>query len=1053
MSEGRLLSITWVGVVLLGLAGHGWAETAPKPGPEPKVVARLQTTYGALPLSFEANQGQATAEARFLARGTGYTLWLTATDVVLALKPGASQATETGRTQRPDGAPTDEPATPILRLQLLKANHAPKVTGDELLPGKVHYFLGNDPKQWRTNIPTYAKIRYHDVYPGIDLVYYGYQRQLEYDFIVTPGADPQTIALGFAGADRLEVDADGDLILHMAGGELRLKKPLIYQESEGVRQAIAGGYRLRGKQRVGFHVAAFDRSRPLVLDPVLAYSTYLGGSGWDTGYAIAVDAAGNAYVTGETLSSDFPTANALQPAMAPGSSTDAFIAKLDASGTALLYSTYLGGNNYDGAYGIAVDSAGTAYVTGYTYSADFPTMHAVQPAFGAPPAANQPAFGGGSSDAFVAKLDPTGSALVYSSYLGGSSQDQGNSIAVDSAGNAHVTGETWSSDFPTAQALQPTKAGPSATADAFIAKLDASGTALLYSTYLGGSNGNWGNGIAVDAAGNAYVTGLTGSTDFPTVNAVQPAFGGGSSDAFVAKLDPTGSALLYSTYLGGNTYDRANGIAVDSAGNAYVTGDTYSADFPTANPLQAAIGKATVYKSRDGGQSWSASGLSNLGVAALAIDRTNSSTLYAGTQGSGMFKSTDGGGSWTAVSAGLTDPWISDLAIDPLTPSTLYAGTSNSGVFKSTDGGEIWHPIGPPVGGPLVRSVAIDPAVPTTLYAAVRLWVMKSLDGGATWTYGGPGGDYVNDVEIDPVVPSTIYAGVTRNTPSGGGLYRSRDGGATWSFITGSVVDGMGRHDDVGTVAIDLSNTSILYIAARAGGIFKTTDGSLNWVPVNVGLTNPDVGDLAIDRTNSSVLYAGTGGGVFKSTDGGGSWTAVNAGLDNHRVTTLAIDPADPTTLYAGTGGGFSDAFLAKLDATGSTLVYSTYLGGDYYDEGHGVAVDSQGNAYVTGLTRSFSFPTANALQPNFGGASDAFIAKFNPAGAALIYSTYLGGSDDDFGYGIAVDFSGNAHVTGWTRSPDFPTVNPLQPSPGSTGDAFVAKITDDQEPSATPRP
>ena len=312
----------------------------------------------------------------------------------------------------------------------------------------------------------------------------------------------------------------------------------------------------------------------------LVYSTYLGGSNIDQGFGITADGTGNAYVTGRTRSTNFPTANALQPTFGGGAFPyDAFVTKLNAAGSTLLYSTYLGGSGDDSGFGIAVDSAGNAYVTGDTSSTNFPTANALQPTLG------------GTADAFVTKLNAAGSTLLYSTYLGGSSGDQGLGIAVDSAGNAYVTGGTNSTNFPTVNALQPTTGD---TADAFVTKLNAAGSTLLYSTYLGGSSGDQGYDIAVDSAGNAYVTGFTSSTNFPIANALQPTFGGGtiiySSDAFVTKLNAAGSTLLYSTYLGGRGDDWGRGIAADGTGNAYVTGDTYSTDFPTVNALQPAFG-------------------------------------------------------------------------------------------------------------------------------------------------------------------------------------------------------------------------------------------------------------------------------------------------------------------------------------------------------------------------------------------------------------------------------------------------------------------------------
>jgi hypothetical protein len=454
-------------------------------------------------------------------------------------------------------------------MQLLGANPAPQMVGMEELPGKVHYFRGNDPQKWRTNIPTYAKVHYTAVYPGVDLVYYGHERQLEYDFVVAPGADPTAITLGFAGVERVDVDAQGDLMLTMAGGLLRFQKPVVYQEEDGRRQPVAGGYVRKGPHQIGFQVATYDPARPLVIDPVLSYATYLGGSGNNNGRGIAVDAAGAGYVTGETASPDFPIVHPLQPTLR--GFPDTFVAKLAGDGSALVYATFLGGRNPDLGEGIAVDAAGAAYVTGVTQSPDFPTGHPLQPTLR------------GNADAFVAKLSADGTALVYATFLGGSSSsDEGRGIAVDATGAAYVTGPTGSPDFPTWHPLQPTFGG---LFDAFVAKLTPDGTALVYATYLGGSVMEVGFGIAVDAAGAAYVTGLTGSPDFPTRNPLQPTYGG-HRDAFVAKLSPDGSAFIYANYLGGSGDDGGAGIAVDAAGVAYVTGSTDSADFPFVHSLQ-----------------------------------------------------------------------------------------------------------------------------------------------------------------------------------------------------------------------------------------------------------------------------------------------------------------------------------------------------------------------------------------------------------------------------------------------------------------------------------
>ena len=591
------LLLTVIGLLgLSGAQGHSEihrragkpATTAGASGPTQQ--ARLLATYGKLPLSFEANQGQTDPEVKFLSRGSGYTLFLTSNEAVLALRK-ASQ-----RPRNPNSkmeSPYLSPATALLRMRLAGASAEPRVLGLEELPGRSNYFIGNDPKNWRTDVATYAKVRYEDIYPGVDLVYYGNQGQLEYDFMVAPGADPRAIRLRFVEATRrvaqngrgglrsLRIDPQGDLVLRIDGGQIRFHKPVVYQttpdlgpRTPGSRHVVDGRYVLRGEREVGFKVAAYDPKRPLIIDPTMSYSTYLGGSGQDIGRGIAVDANGSAYVTGFTTSSDFPKTDV----SSLKGYFNVFVAKLNAAGTKLVYSTYLGGSVYDFAGGTAVDSSGNAYVTGTTYSTDFPTTaNAFQ---GSTNASRVP-------DAFVTKLNASG-ALLYSTYLGGSLGEDGRAIAVDASGNPFVTGITISGDFPTANAFQSANRGGD---DVFVTKLNASGSGLVYSTYLGGSGEDDGVGIAVDSSGNAYVTGDSSSSNFPTKNLIQAAYGGGWTDLFVTKLNAAGSALIYSSYLGGSDQDFGRAIAVDSSGSAYLIGYTASTNFPTApiaNPLQAA---------------------------------------------------------------------------------------------------------------------------------------------------------------------------------------------------------------------------------------------------------------------------------------------------------------------------------------------------------------------------------------------------------------------------------------------------------------------------------
>jgi hypothetical protein len=483
----------------------------------------LSSAYGHIPLSFEANQGQTDPAVQFLSRGSGYALFLTSQEAVLSLSKPVTPAATVG-----PAAVQPAQAEDVLCLQLVGANPAPQVAGVDPLPGTTNYFIGNDPAQWRTNIATYGKVAYQDVYPGVDLVYYGNQQQLEYDFVLQPGANPGVIRLSCQGAQNVTLDAQGNLVLQTADGDVVEQAPVVYQDGAGGRQAVAGRYVLLGPDGVGFQVGGYDASRPLIIDPVLSYATYLGGSGADSGSSIAVDASGSVYVTGSTSSLDFPTTPGALQTTADGG-YDAFVAKLNTTGTALVYSTYLGGNGDDYGYGIAVDASGNAYVTGSTSSWDFPiTPGALQPS-------NSSEYY--ITDAFVAKLNATGTALLYATYLGGTNNDCGYGIAVDGSGNAYVTGSTSSWNFPiTPGALQPTSGSDYYFTDAFVAKLNAMGTALLYSTYLGGNGDDSGYGIAVDASGNAYVTGSTSSLNFPTTPGALQTTLDGSGNAFVAEI-------------------------------------------------------------------------------------------------------------------------------------------------------------------------------------------------------------------------------------------------------------------------------------------------------------------------------------------------------------------------------------------------------------------------------------------------------------------------------------------------------------------------------------
>jgi hypothetical protein len=631
-SRGYLGLSRWCPLaVLLSLSAH--ADEGAKP--------RRIEHYGNLPLTFEANAGQADASVKFISRGSGYALFLSEHAAVLGL----------GR--RP------------LRMAFSGANSRARVVGLEELPGKANYLLGRDPSRWHTNVATYRKVKYEGVYPGVDLIFYGNQRRLEYDFVIAPGADPGKIVLDLTGAPR--IDARGDLVVPIDAGEVRFHKPVVYQAgSDGGKHPVEGRFFLKDKRRVGFRVGRYDRSLPLVIDPVLSYSTLFGGGDFDYAGAIALDSSGNAYITGYTSSfADFPTNTDVSPHFG-GSTTqfnyDAFVSKLNQDGSGYVYSTYLGGTGFDSGAGIAVDSAGNAYVTGATSSADFPLKNAFQDSL----------FEGVSS-IFVSRLNASGSALTYSTFIGAEFGNSiGYSIAVDASGNAYVTGisrgryptkngyqsnddcralnafpaivakinttqsgddsfvystelcgpgissgfsiaadnsgvvyvtgTTTSPSFPTKNPAFTGSAnlgGSTEFGDVFITKLDTTksgSSSLLWSTYFGGGQGEEGEAIATDGAGAVYIAGGTASRDLPiSPNAFQSQTQDGFN-AFVAKFDTTQSgtaSYVWSSYLGGSSFDGASGVAVDPSGNVYVRGWTSSANFPTLNAPQATFGGGT----------------------------------------------------------------------------------------------------------------------------------------------------------------------------------------------------------------------------------------------------------------------------------------------------------------------------------------------------------------------------------------------------------------------------------------------------------------------------
>jgi hypothetical protein len=854
----------------------------------PQAQSRTIQGYGKLPLSFERNQGQTDAQAKFLSRAKGYTLFLTGDEAVFSLR-----GTETGKARLPkapamrksrrtsNSAPQIPDAT--LRMKLVNANPAAEIAGTDELPGKSNYFLGNDPKKWRNNVPTYGKVQYSNVYPGIDLVYYGNHRQLEYDFVVAPGADPRKIQLDITGTRGIGRDKRGDLVLRVAGREVCWRKPLVYQEKDGKKQEIAGHYVIRRDNQVGFEVAKYDASRTLVIDPGLEYSTYMGGGNSDGATSVAIDGSGNAYVTGYTSSSNFPTKNAFQKNYG-GGQDDAFVTKIDAAGTSIVYSTYLGGSDSDSAIGIAVDASGAAYVTGETTSSDFPLMHPIQKT-----------YGGGDEDAFVTKLDPSGSSLVYSTYLGGSLADVGDSIAVDSNGNAYVAGETGSTDFPVTRNAFQTKLD--GEYDAFVTKLDAKGTALTYSTFLGGSGNEEATSVVTDATGSAFVVGSTASTDFPTTPGAfqtQHASDGGETDLFVTKFNATGSALVYSTYFGGNNRDDAGGIAVDSSGRAYISGDTESTDLPVKNAYQPKFGGfadafVTVFNSKGSGLIYSTylGGPNDDYSTAIGVDGSGNAYIVGVTEGGFPVTQDAFQGSF----GGVVDAFFSEFtAAGSLSYSTYFGGGGDDGGFaiavsKSTAGpaggillvGQtastdfpIRHPLQRRLGGTSDAFVAKFSRVPLVTFspARVRFPIQKlgtaSQPKAVTLTNSGDA-----DLHIVSIVASGDFS-QTNNCPINGSMAPGKNCKIDVTFTPTRE----GTRNGYVTISDDALNAPQILPLSGIGGapLVSLTPSSLHFGDQTVNVTSSpetttvtNIGNIELNIT--SIAITGADSSDFAESD------------------------------------------------------------------------------------------------------------------------------------------------------------------------------------------
>jgi photosystem II stability/assembly factor-like uncharacterized protein len=903
----------------------------------PTVKARIAERFGELPLSFEINQGQTDQAVKFLSHGPGYDLFLTSTEAVLRLpKPRAREGS-------------------VLRLKMIGANAAARVEGRDELPGKMNYFTGNDPAKWRRNVPTYRKVYYQEIYPGIDVVYYGNQRELEYDFVVAAGANPKVIKFSVAGAQRIRLDRQGNLLLALKHGDVRLNKPFVYQLSdEGTRREIKGSYVINGNV-ISFKVRGADSGKPLVIDPVLSYSTYLGGNGNDQAFGIAVDSQGSAYITGTTDSVAFPTTPG---AFKTNDLAGAFVTKLDPTGSTLIYSTFISGRDnssviisgspFTAATSIAVDSSGQAYVTGVTTDSDFPVVNPLK-----------------TSGIFY---KTTNAGLSWSNNSTGLPEEPGR-LAI-APNNSNVI-------------------------------------------YAGTGNGPY---RSVDA----------GATWTRTADLATPLLS-------AIAVDPTNSSVVYAGSIG--LFKTTNSGDNWTAVNLPVSGSNIrTIVFDPLTPSTMYVGSnAGVFRSTDSGNTWT--GLNNFGtpvvpdINALAIDPTAPATIYAGTSGSGLFKTTNSGSSWTPINNGITpgsgtNPgFVNDIFIDHFNSSTLYISVAFQAINKSTNGGNSWAPVNNSAVHGGINAMVGDRQNPSTLYLGTLFGgVVKTTDGGTSWTSVNNGlwSGTIRGLVIDPSNSAILYAvgsAVTLSTDAFVSKLNSTGSDLLFSSYLG------GSADEVGNgIAVDSSGN--IYVAGNTR--------SANFPTVNAFQPTPppsltDTGNAFVTKLNPAVPSY-----VFSTYLGGNAKDEANSiAIDqaaNVYVTgnTASADFPIANAFQANRGDPFADdAFVTKFNSSGS-LSYSTYLGGSNTDHSFGIAVDVSGNAYVTGLTFSTNFPTANPIQATHssqGVNNDGFVTKLNSLGSALIYSTFLGGTGVDTGRGIAVDATGNAYVTGFTSSPDFPLV------------------------------
>jgi hypothetical protein len=888
---------------------------------------RVQTSYGNLPLTFEANQGQTSSEVKFLSRGKSYTAFLTAGGIVLSLRPNQPVPVEPMSGVAPNVVAPDKShtaAAATLQFKLLGAAQNPAVVGEYPLPGLVNYFIGRDPAKWHTNVPTYARVRYRNVYPGIDLVYYGNHRQLEYDFALAPGADPSQIRFEITGANQIELDAEGNLVLQTASGELHFQSPVIYQDSQGQRATVAGSYVVNDATHVAFQVAQYDPSKPLVIDPVLVYSTYLGGSGDDQLSGIAVDSAGSVYLAGYTDSTDFPLATL---GTLPAGANHVFVAKLDATGSNLVYADYIGGNSQDYGYALVLDSARDVYVTGSTASSDFPLVNPYQ--------ATYP----GSFNGFLSKISVDGSSLLYSTYLGGNGSDLPAGIVIDSLGSVLVAGNTTSTNFPMVAAYQATVSpnqGGVLGNYGFLSKFSPDGSSLVYSTYLGGSSNvalNCGGtpcwpspysaiaGVAIDSNGNAYVAGNTNTYNFPTTRGSYMATDSTQQNrgvGFVSKFDGSGN-LDYSTYFyeSSGILTNLNAITVDGLGSAYITGAALSdGTFPLTS---TSICDPGVY-------TWACSY-----AFVTKFDPAGATLLYSTFLGPNNYASP------------------AAIALDANNDAYVLASTSSSS-FGMVNGIESYT-----TGSDLLL-VEIDPVAGSELFATYLGASANDFPSGIAVDAGG--NIYVGGTTTSPDFPVT--QGAFQNTLGGGtdafllkiGLSSAPSASLSPSLLQ-YALQPVGSTSPAQTVLLrNMSSSTLTISSITTSGDFAETDGC--------GGSVPAAGNCSFSVTFDPTASGTRNGSILIQDDAAGSPHLITLSGDG-ALAVVSLTPASltfPATLV----GSSSAAQPVTLANTGNTAltISNIQAAGDYSQTNNCPPTLAAGSSCTLNITFT---PTATGVR------------------------------------------------------------------------------------------